>query len=365
MSGRATDGFDYIPAGAAYADQLLQAGNWFLRGNGVFGSLAATAVTGRFGFGQALAWDAILQSNGAGLRNVLVLDDATPATEGFIGLGVYIGSNNELPVFVGFYDAVTDAPQVTAAFHPNGVIRAWRGYPSSGDLVATSAAGSYQTNEWFRFEAGARIDDAAGTFEGRVNTEPVFTLVATDTNATGVAGFDSIVVGCLGQNLQGNRFHAMIDDLTVNDAAGALNNTFLGNVRVKTQFTAGAGGFTDFAPTGAATNWQAALNTLLDDTKYNASPDVGDEDRYAVEAILGAQTVHFWQLRAGLRQTDATQRKVKLPYARGGTEVLGPEKALNQTYTFYKHIEELDPTTGLGATGTQLNASEIGLKITA
>jgi hypothetical protein len=49
-----------------------------------------------------------------------------------------------------------------------------------------------------------------------------------------------------------------------NDAAGSMNNTFLGNVRVKSQFTASAGDSTQFTIGGsapAATNWQSVLNT--------------------------------------------------------------------------------------------------------
>jgi hypothetical protein len=49
------------------------------------------------------------------------------------------------------------------------------------------------------------------------------------------------------------------------------------------------------------------LNTLLDDSKYAAGAAGGDEVLAHLEAILGAQPVHFAQLR-GLRQDDATQR---------------------------------------------------------
>jgi hypothetical protein len=323
-------------------------------------------AAGRFGFGGSLNWGGLVGTQTQRLQLVRPILPGMTFTTGVIGLAMYIGKTSITPFNVQFYDAIYDAPQVSIEFTANGVVSAYRGGPTT-NLLGSSYAGAYYFDEWFYLEAKATIGNPGGALEVRINTVPILAFPTVNTQATGRAVFDSTCFATRTVGL-GQTFAAGIDDVYVLDDAGSVNNTFLGNVRVKTQFTAGAGDLTQFAIGGsapAATNWQSVLNKALDDTKFVSSPTVGQEDLYAIEAILTSAQVHGVQVRSGMRQDDSTQRVGHNVLKMGGVSAEGGDHYLNQSYTHYMDIFELNPSTGLGMTGTQLNAGQIGPKVAA
>jgi hypothetical protein len=363
---RLAEGFDYLPAGNANSVRIMAAAGYYNTA-----AVAANVTTGRFGFGKRVGYAGnVGPITGGEWQKILPLDPGVDDLfdHGRCGVAMNVGADQTYNgAWIGLCDAVNNAPQVTVSWDVNGVLRAWRGYPLVGGLLGTSAPGAYFVNEDWYLEFGGPIDNAAGGIEVRVNTKPVIqTPPLIDTQATGRAGFDSIGWGVVHPPVFGGHYNFTFDDLVVTDDAGDVNNTFLGNVRVKTQFGVGVGAASDFTPVGAASDWQAMLNTLLDDSKYAAGAAGGDKVLVAVEAILGAEVVHGVQIRAGLRQDDATQRQAAnlLKLAGGATVELG-DFFTNQTYTLYRAIEELNPDTGLGMIGTDLNASNIGVKVLA
>lgn len=366
MTLRYVDGFDYLPAGTTHTERLLEAGGYYVRslGTSFNPNTPANATTGRFGFGKRVAWNNAVGSQATQMNLVRPIVPGMTFTTGFVGWAVNIGRNSVVPLDFAFYDAVVDTPQFTVELGVNGVIRLYRG-GGGGALLATSYAGAYRYEEDFYLEIGGTVSNTAGAVEVRVNTVPVISVISQDTQTSANAYFDALQVTARVISIS-STFVASIDDHYMNDDAGAVNNTFAGNVRVKTQFAAGAGSVTTWSPTGAATNWQAALNTVLDDTAYNASNVAGNEDLYALESILGPQAVHGVQLRSGLRQTDATQRTARNRLKVSGVETdSGVDHYLNQTFTYYTDVIELNPSTGLGMTGTQLNAGQAGPKVQA
>ena len=249
------------------------------------------------------------------------------------------------------------------AFLPFGVVQAWRGFPWSGALLASSEIGAFDAGAWFYAELKTVIDPMAGTVEVRVNTVPVNTLVAANTQASGRALSDGIVLGCVLFN-DGYTAYAM-DDLYVCDLAGGVNDDFLGNARVQALLAAGPGSLTDFTPNGALANWQCVLDETLSDTVYVSDPTVGDGDLYAVAPLVNNPTVFGVQVKGAYRQTDATQRFVKNQLKASGTLARGASSATYQTYAFFADIWELNPGTGLAFTGAQVNAAEVGPYIDA
>lgn len=367
MTLRYLDGFDYLPDGTTHTVRLLNAAGYYQYD----GFLAATPIVeaGRFGFGKGLHHTGSTGTGAGGFGWVRPIGPETglTAVAGRFGFALKVGSGHNHPSqWIGFFDAVTNAAQVTASIQANGVVRVYRGLPSGGVVLGESWAGAVYYGEDMYVELGATIADVGGAFEVRINTRPVIQLVDLDTKATAHAYFDAIGWGAEDTGGGGVNYDFKLDDLYLLDTLGAVNNEFLGNVRVKTQFPAGPGDVSDFTPTGAATNWQAALNTVLDDTKYNAAPNIGDQDLYAMEAVLGSsQVVHGAQLRSGMRQTDATQRNGHQVLKVGGVEAEGDDHFLNQTFTYYTDIVELSPDTGLGMVGSELNAAQAGPKVVA
>jgi hypothetical protein len=111
-----------------------------------------------------------------------------------------------------------------------------------------------------------------------------------------------------------------------------------------------------------ATNWQAASNQAINDTSYVKTAVSGVYDLYALDPILGGQAVHGLLLRAAMRQDDATQQNGHLVLKAGATTVEGGDHFVNQTYAGEYDIVELNPDTGLGMTGTEVNAMNAGPK---
>jgi hypothetical protein len=265
-----------------------------------------------------------------------------------------------------FYDAISDAPQIIVSLDANGVIRIYRGgsYGGGGTLLLTSYSGAYYFDEWFYLEIYCKIHATAGEVQVRVNTKTVLSLVTANTQATSLAYFDATGFGARIVSFS-SPFVAAIDDHYFCDTSGSVNNSYLGNIRIKNQLPVSNGDNIDFTPFGAASNWQAARNTLLADTpSYNYSPTIGDYDLYNMDPILNAPVVHAIQTRMGLRQDDATQLIAHAIIKAGGTlDEATLDHYLNQTFTYYLDIWERNPHTGVGWTGTEVNALQAGPKV--
>jgi hypothetical protein len=371
MSGRLADGFEYLPTGQSEAvvDRILQAAGYYIH-RGPSGGTPQVGATGRFGFGRCLRVTGEVQLGVQGEQRLVLPFDpeggGTAAT-GFFGFGLFVPSSHAAAYgWVGLFDAVNDVPHVTMRIGANGVLQAYRGYPSGGTLLGTSAAGALTWDNWAQIELGTTIHNSAGTFQIRVNSKPVVSVIASDTQNSAVAAFDSIGFGCQTQGgVNPTTFDYYLDDLVLNDDQGAKDNTYPGTLRVKTQFGVSAGDLSAFTPTGAPTDWQAILNTLVDDTKYAAGSAIGDEMLAHLDAILGGQPVAFAQLRAFVRQDDATQRTWRNLLKIGATLHEGADHLTNQTFTSYRDIVSLNVDTGLPMIGTDLNAGQLGGKVQA
>lgn len=365
MTLRYVDGWDYLPTGTGN-DARLEASGYYLRGgSGAFdvGNIANNiSAPGRFGYGNCLSWNGLVGSQGVRLQMIRPINPGNAYSAGIMGMAIAIGKTSVVPFQVCFYDAVNDQAQCYVEFLPNGIIKAYGG---SGVLLATTYAGAYYYDEWFWFEFKASIANTGGTMEVRINTVTVISVPSADTQTSGNANFDSYQFSTRSLGI-GNTFIAAVDDFYILDTGGTVNNSFLGNVRVKTQFTASAGDLAQFTASGAATNWQAALNKNTDDTIYNYSPTVGQEDLYHMQAVVNGPIVHGIQMRGSYRQDDATQRVAHNHVKTAGANIVeGSDKYLNQTYTYYTDIIEINPDTASGFTGTEANALQGGPKVHA
>lgn len=372
MTNRITDGFDWFPSGKGSAARLaLWNANGFYMTNNQDPGEADVLSPGRFSFGKAILWN---YSQNAGsnfssrLNGYAIPTGVTPGT-GFIGVGVYRGNTTHASAgpTIGFYDAITNVMQCCVTFGANGVVSAYHGDISNGgSLLGQSVAGCFQDNEFFHAEAKAVIG-SAGSIEVRINTVPVLQIASANTQVSAHTYFDSGWIGVLQPSGQTGNIFCALDDLFLNDTAGTENNTWSGNLRVKTQFMIANGATNDFTIGGsapAATNWQSVGNVNLDDTEYVFSSTVGNIDLYTPDPNLNAPLVRVLQVRMGLRQDDATQRDGRAILRIGGSNYLGVvDQFTNTTYTYYKERWELSPATGVTFTGTEVNGLQAGVKV--
>lgn len=363
MTSRVVEGWDYLPNGAQLA--LLQAGGWYYRPDFWGIGIPSVISPGRFDFGKAMSFTGML-NNGTDVGRTLVKPIGSDETEGVMGAAVFIGGGHFGYFYLSFFDAVSGVCQLCVSFESYGIVRVYRGEPTVGGVqIGIAYAGTYYYNEWMYVEVKATIDNTAGAVEVRINTIPIITLASVDTQYTANAYYDSIAIGCPRGNATARMESWSYDDVYLNDTAGSLNNDFLGNVRVHTQFVTANGtplNFTIGGSSPAATNWQSVLNTALNDTKYVHSATPGDRDFYTVEAIVNAPAVHVVQIRSAMRQDDATQMIGRNSVKSGATIGDGGDHYTNQTYTFYFDRFEVNPDTGVGWLGTEVNAMLIGPK---
>jgi len=366
MTNRITDGFDWAPSG-------VTANHWGANGFYKVNPIArqADVTTGRFSFGKAIFWNYTPGGADAffGSPNGYVIPAGVNVSDAFIGCGVVVYTNGSPngPA-LGFYDAVNSKFQVHLTFEPYGIIKAWRGEKSLGNYLGSSKVGAYQEDQWFHVEAKVHIASSGGTVEVRVNTVPVIQLTGANTQGSTISTCDSAFIG-VHQTALNVAASAAIDDFFFNDTAGTTMNDWCGNLRSKGQFVIANGATDNFTIGGsspAATNWQSVLNQAIDDTKFVYSPNVGDKDLYTPDPNLNAPYVRVLQVRAALRQDDATQRVARHVLRIGSTVYEGSiDHYTNQTFTFYKTRWELSPATGVSFTGTEVNGLQVGIKVQA
>lgn len=372
MANLVTEGFDWFPTGqgSTVREQLWGANNFFETDP----SINADVTAGRFS-GQALLFHntntTFLPVNGVAYGYVIPIG-ATPQT-GFVGFAHYVYPDQAgvLVSCVQIFDAVNNVPQVVIEFCANGVVKVWAGAGygiTPTTLLAASAAGSFQEDQWFHCEIKATVANSGGAVEVRINTVPVIQLVGADTQNSSNAYFDSVLIGNASR-VNTATWHNAWDDLFVNDTTGTKNNNWSGNLRVKTQFMI-ANGFTNNFSIGgtapAATNWQSVLNNNMDDTKFVYSSTVGNIDLYTPDPNLNSPLVRSLQVRMGLRQDDATQRMAHAMLRIGGVNYEGSvDQYTNQTFTFYKERFETNPATAVDFTGADVNGLQAGVKLVA
>lgn len=359
-------GFDAMKLGNNQASQFAQLG-WYGLPGGPLAAAMRIITPGRFGTEQCLN---MVNSNVSGLLTQAskLFPDGHTFNTGFAGIALYVPSGedaNSQP-FIGF--GRTGDALICAVFKTFGQIELWRvrpGYPGA-TLLATSNPGSYLTDTWNYIEIGGLLaNTTAGHFKVRVNTVDVISVVSTQTSPTASAA-NSFMIGYARDNPTGvGGQGALFDDCYVCDSTTAANNTFLGNIRARALIPAGPGSSTDWTPFGAATNWQAALNQSVDDTKYDYTGTVNDLDLYVVTPILATPQIFGVQLTGFYRQDAATQRSAANALKSGATTTQGADFFMGANYAAQTDMYEEDPNTSLPWVYTDVNLIEIGPKVTS
>jgi hypothetical protein len=254
-------------------------------------------------------------------------------------------------------------------FEDGGLIRLYVGgtsttNPGGQTLVATSAAKVWHGDQWNYIECRFKLSTGgAGLVEVRVNTVTVISYVGRTANLfTPLLG---LPVGWDFLHYAGSSATPlfMVDDRYILDDTGLNNTSYLGNVRVNCQLTSAAGDLTEMSVFGAAANWDAVNEPILNDVEYVYTPTMGQRDLYTMNPNVTAQNILGVQVTGAHRQDDSTQLKSNLLMKTGGLLSTGPDHFLSQNYTYYHDMYELNPQTGVGWTAANLNALQAGQKV--
>lgn len=339
-------GLDLMKLSTDASPAFAQLGWYGLPGGPAPARMRVVNTNTAFGYGNALEMD-----------NNSVADEQTQAsyllkygkiaTEWRQGARMYVPSGqNYMKPFIGIGN--TGVCLMSAMFSSFGQIELWLGRPHKalGTLLATSEPGAYLEDAWNYFELGGLLTNTSGGYVTvRLNTVQVISVVSTITQPTGLP-LNSYMVGFGEDAVSGTTTtNVLWDDMYINDTSGPDNNSWLGNTRVQGLVPDGAGASTQWTPFGAATNWEAASNPDINDTKYVFDGTPTHHDLYTITPLVNTPQVFGVQVTGFYRQDDATQRSVANTIQSNSVDAEGGEFFTPANYAASTDMWEQDPDT--------------------
>lgn len=237
----------------------------------------------------------------------------------------------------------------------DGKLRLYRG-DSAGTVLGTTAAPAYVAGNWFHVQLRVLVADS-GTYDVRVADVSVLSGSA-DTQAEASPGADLIYLG------QADA----VDDFYLLDSSGAINTTFLGDVKSVAVWPNADTAQIDFTRSAGSTSYtlvddNAALAGFDEDATYVQSNTSGHIDRYGFPdvgtgiTVLGVTAV----LRA--RKTDASAIDLKNNMRLSGSNYSSAGQALGDDYTCHRYLYNASPATSAAWTLAEANAIEDGPEV--
>lgn len=330
------DGFDHYTTNA----QLLT--KWT---SNVSGTAAPSAGNGRNSTASLRSSSNASISKSLGVNSVTLIGGmAFKESDRSGAVGILMEFRDGATVQVGCY-ANTDG---TIVIKRNG---------AGGTALGTSTY-AIPLGSWIYIEFKATIDNA-GTAEVRVNGTSVVSA-SGDTQQSANAYAGTFVVGMVAASTACD-----IDDVYVCNGLGTRNNDYLGDIRIETLFANGAGYSTQWAPVGAANNYQCIDETTPnDDTDYVATSGAAYIDSYTFADLISTSgTIMGIQSCLRARKDDAGSRTVQPLYRPTSTTYSGTIASLGNSYLYYMDIQEVNPETTAAWTISEINGSEFGVKL--
>jgi hypothetical protein len=233
-------------------------------------------------------------------------------------------------------------------------------YLGNSLLEATSGLGLTAAT-WYWIEMKVLCNGSTGTYEIRVGG----VNVASDTGVNTKAGSHNYHNSIKLENLTSPSF-VHYDDLYILDGGGAVNNDFLGNMKVLSILPDGDSATVQFTPSAAVDhNTLVSENPIDDDTTYVEDTVVGHQDIYDYGTVVGAgSSIAGVQINSCVRETDANSFTLKMPIISGANTSTDAGQAVGTTnYTILHRISETNPNTSNAWTATSLNAAQFGVEV--
>jgi hypothetical protein len=261
-------------------------------------------------------------------------------------------------ILCALYDGSTE--QVSVRINSLGKLLVSRAGTTlaTGTTVLSSAVAYY-------IEFKATIG-TTGSYTLRINGVTELTSASANTKNTSNATADTLVIGPTTAGGTANMTQIDYDDLVWMDASGSVNNDFLGDARVFCSKPSADGAASQWTPNSGGTHFNRVNEaTPDDDTTYLSSPTVNNKDSWAVDDLPGsASLVKAVQMVPYVKKSDAGVR-VAAPLLRiSGTDYVQPDMVLSTSYQYLPKIVELSPATGVAFTVAEVNAMEVGIKVT-
>lgn len=235
-------------------------------------------------------------------------------------------------------------------------------YNSAGSLLGTSSGANITNGNWSYVEVKVK-DDYEGTIEVRVDGITVYTQTGVDTRANQSTGYNGVrfYVGATGTE------PVRLDDFYFCNAAGTVNNDFLGDSKVVALYPASDGDLAQWVPSVAGDHWPLVDdNPVTDDTDYVSGTTSGDRDLWNYEEAVGLGTIAGIQINTVLRKEDSATYPTVKHLVKSGEMVYEYATPLTIyiTYGFEFTVSQVDPALSPAGPWTvdSLNAAQFGVK---
>lgn len=246
----------------------------------------------------------------------------------------------------------------------SGAIEAYRGGTFGDTLLGTTANNLLPINTWNYVETKVVLNDTTGAITIKVNGVTALTLTNIDTKNGGTAVvFDRLHFG----STTGDAAAMYVDDLYLCNAAGSVNNDFVGDCSVLTIFPDGNGNSSQWVGSDA----DSVNNYLLVDE--NPDPNTSDYvesgtatniDTYSFGNMTGtADSIVGVVSRVYAAKSDAGAQLMRQTTRIGGVNYPhGTDIALSTSYTGYGRIMETSPATSVAWTQSEIDGTEFGVE---
>lgn len=353
MSLEFFDGFDH------YSTSNMPQKGWQTSG----GSMAA----GRFG-GQAWQPFGIL-----GQFALIVLPSGALSSR-IIGFALNVGGTaNSIPTIndvMRLEDTPLGADTQLQFNIAAGFISVYRGLSGGGGtLLATASTGPViRAGTWYYLEFKVTISSSAGSVQVNISdgssSTTIINISGANTQSTANATFDTVALAA-GLNTNTTTNASSYDDFYVCNTGGAVNNSFLGEVRVGPVSMTSDGHSTQWTPNSGANNFSRVNETLVDeDTSFVSSATPGQLDLYNHAALVTAGAILGVQTNITARKDDVGSRSIAAAVFDGATTFVNPNvHGVLSGYQDFLDIYETDPSTGLPWTVANFNARQFGVSV--
>lgn len=268
---------------------------------------------------------------------------------------------------ISFRDTGND-DQLSIVIQSTGQIAAVRGSKLAPTVLGTSdSAGLKVTaNAWNHIEAWVGIGDGtAGWVEVRLNGVTVLNLTDVDTQATSNAETSQFAI--LNWTTRAGQFSWYVDDVIILNDQGGVNDTFIGDKKVFTDFPDADTADVDWTPSAGSDLFAMIDEAVPDqDATYDESDTAGQAMGVtfpnvdpSIIGIAGIVLLHK------SKKTDAGLCTVQATCQSGGSEQAGTDRPMTTAYTLYADVFEVDPDTSAPWTTAAANAMALKLDRTA
>jgi hypothetical protein len=284
------------------------------------------------------------------------------SSEVFSGIGFRVATLAASKTLLTMYGDSATTQHISIVLNAAGHLEARRGN-ATGALLTTGVA-TLAAGVWYYLEVRVTVSDTVGVVQCRLNgsTSPDVNYSGDTRNGGTLLTVDAVAFSGGG----GGAVTDYFCDWYIANTAGSLNNTWLGDVVVRTVVPTADGVHSQLmgSDSDQVNNWALVDELPPSATDYTGGSTVGLKDSYALADLpASVVTVCGVQVFAAMLKADAGLGSAKILTRSGSTDYTPNTYSLSTTPTEFTELMEVDPATAVAWTPAGVNALEVGMEV--